>query len=247
MGTNLVRSTVRAIPAVSTFVLLTSVAQAAILFEDTMYWRPGGITVLNPAVPPTDAYVKIQETVYDDAQGRQVLSQQLALNLIHGNGGVIPAAPFDLYGYSITNLTYGNGPFTNSGLGISGFEIPNPANVPFVIYGPNMANDRWHEHAGDPDFEWQIDADGNLIDGDGIGIVLAQSHNSFYFVVPGGTTHGFIQNASVNTWQNVSAEGFMQTDFVFGFVSGPIPEPTTAGVVAIGCAIVTLRPCRARG
>jgi len=240
MGTNFTRGAVRAISVAAIVLSLTSATPAAILFEDTMYWRPGGVTVLNPAVPPTDAYVKIQETVYDDAQGRQVLSQQLALNLIHGNGGAIPATPLNLYGYSITNLTYGNGPFTNSGLGVSGFDIPNPANVPFVIYGPNFANDRWHEHAADPDFEWQIDANGDSIDGDGIGILLGQSHNSFYFVVPGGTTHGFIPNASVNTWQNVSAEGFMQTDFVFGFVSGPIPEPMMAGLVTIGCATALL-------
>jgi hypothetical protein len=223
--------------------------RAAVLFEDTMYWRPGGVTLLNPASPPVDAYVKIQETVYDDASSRTILSQQLSLGLMHGNGGVIPASPINLYAYSITNLNYGNGPFTNQGLGIGGFTIPNPAGVPYVIYAPNFANDRWHEHQGDPNFNWQIDRNANLKDGDGAGILLGQTHNTLDFVVPDGTPHGFIQGATVNTWtgggsfDSLEEPVAVKIDFVTGFVSGPVPEPAT-GLALIGLLSVIARRLR---
>jgi hypothetical protein len=225
-----------AIVALLVLGLLGQTSRAAILFEDIMYWRPGGITELNPSTPPLDAYVKIQETVYDDAQGRLVLGPQLAAGIIHGNGGLIPVFPINVYVYSITNLNYGNGPTTGSGAGIGGFKIPNPAGVPFVIYAPSRANDNWHEHAAGPDFEWQIDKNANTLDGDGLGIILGQTHNGIIFVVPAGRAHGFITGATINTWTGaglLEEPVALKTDFITGFVSGPIPEPSVTAVLLL--------------
>jgi hypothetical protein len=214
-----------------------------VLFDDTVYWLPGGVTVLNPPVPPPGAYVSIREVVYDDAEGRLLLAAQLGGGLTHGNGNVIPAFPLELYTYTITNITYGNGPFTGTGMGVSGFTIPNVGNVPHVMYGPNAANDNWNEHPLDPNFNWQIDANGDQVDGDGTGILQTQSRNSFHIVVPAGTEHGFINNSSVNTWNPLGiTDALAPTDFVFGFVSAPVPEPTGAALVV--AALVASRTAR---
>ena len=243
----------RAAALISSFITIglgaSSSARAAILFEDIMYWRPGGVTELNPANPPLDAFVKIQETVYDDAQGRLVLGPQLAAGIIHGNGGVIPAFPINVYVYSITNLNYGNGPTTGSGAGIGGFTIPNIGSVPFTIYAPSAANDNWHEHATDPNFNWQIDKNNNQMDGDGLGIILGQTHNGIIFVVPAGTQHGFVPGATINTWTGaglLEEPVALKTDFITGFVSGPVPEPAMVGFLTTfsGLAVSSRRRVR---
>lgn len=218
---------------------VSSSVRAAVLYEDISYWLPGGSTVINPVNPPTNAYVKIQETVYDDAQGRAILAQQLQFGLVNGNP--IPAAPFELYGYSITNMSYDNGPFTGVGAGVSGFNIPNTFNASVLgIWGPNAANSRWRPAPGNQpfpaNFEWDIDGNNNQSDGDGIGILLGQTHNSFYFAVPAGTQHGFIDGAWVHTWSGAGAleqPAAAQADLVFGRLSGPIPAPGAFGLLGL--------------
>lgn len=231
----------------------SSVANAGVLYEDTFYWVPAGppgslavTVVVNPAVPPTDAWVKIQETVYDDPQGRQVLTNNLGGGLIHGPA--LPAAPMNLYVYSITNLTYGNGPVMGGGNGVSGFNIVNSFNVPSLgLWGPTGAASWWDSPAlNQPfpaNFEWDVDANMNGFDGDGNGVLLGNTFNGFMYAVPDGTPHGFLP-AWVHTW---SGGGLAEQPVSFqiditngGFVSGPVPAPgslvllASAGLIAIG-------------
>ncbi len=212
-------------------------ASANVLYEDITYWLPGGQTLINPAVPPTNAWIKVQQTVYDDVQGRSILQALLGINAI--NGPAVPAVPINLYSYSITNLNYGNGPFTGVGAGVTGFNIVDGLVAPLGIWGPNAANSRWEPSAGNSaptDYEWDIDADGDGLNGDGVGILLSQTFNSFLLAVPAGTPHGFL-NAWAHTWTGGGAleqPNSLQADTVVGLVSGPVPAPGPAALLALG-------------
>ncbi len=70
---------------------LSSSANAGVIYEDITYWMPNGQTLINPTVPPINAWIKVQETVYDDAQGRSILQTLLGINAI--NGPAVPLAP----------------------------------------------------------------------------------------------------------------------------------------------------------
>ncbi|HSR87346.1 MAG TPA: PEP-CTERM sorting domain-containing protein [Pontiella sp.] len=228
--------------AVASVVFAAGRASAGVIYEDIFYWMPDGTTLINPTEGPTDAWVKIQETVYDDAQGKQLLSQQIQLGLIHGSA--VPAGPINVYAYSISNLEYDNGPYTGMGLGISGFNIVNAAGVPVLgQWGPNAANSWWEvgpNNSGPGNIEWDIDANMNSDDGDGIGILLGQTHNSFYYAVPDGTAHGITGGHWVHSWDTSAgpelSSGAIQTDVVYGMLSLPIPEPGTTSLVAAAAA-----------
>ncbi len=242
----------RAIALAVLSVAIAEMSAANVLYEDTFYWvpiQPGSTQVgvqVNPAVPPTTAWVKIQETVYDDPQGRFVLNQSLGST---AHGSLIPSAPFELYVYSITNLTYGNGPVLNGGNGVSGFNIVNFRNVQTLgIWGPNAAISWWETPAGNTPFpgnwEWDIDANMDTLNGDGQGILMGQTFNSFMFAVPAGTQHGVVP-AWVHTW---SGAGLLQQPLsvqvdttVGGFVSGPIPEPSSLALAVTGAVLLVIR------
>jgi MYXO-CTERM domain-containing protein len=222
---------------------LASTAGATVLYEDISYWLPNGVTLINPSTPPTNAYVKIQETVYDHVQGRQILDGQFQIGAI--NGPAVPAVPFELYCYSITNMNYGNSPITPGGNGVSGFNIPNFAGVPQLgIWAPNAANTRWEPGAGNTpipaNWEWDIDADADTSNGDGVGILLGQTFDSFCFAVPAGTQHGFIPNAWVHSWTGEQPGGG-QIDLVYGVVSGPIPAPGALALLGLGGLVIGRR------
>ena len=224
-------------------------AGASVIYEDIFYWMPDGSTQINPAVGPTDAWVKIQETVYDDVQGKQLLNQQIQLGLIHGSA--IPAGPINVYAYSVSNLQYDNGPFTGTGLGISGFNIVNAVGVPVLgQWGPNAANDWWEvgpNNSGPGNIEWDIDANMNSDDGDGIGILLGQTHNQFYYAVADGTQHGITGGHWVHSWDTTFgaelSSGAFQTDVVYGMLSLAIPEPSSIAMIGLvsGCAVFVRR------
>ena len=209
-------------------VMLAQAAGAAVIYEDITYWMPNGQTLINPATPPINAWIKVQETVYDDVQGRAILQTLLNINAI--NGSAIPGVPIDLYAYSITNMNYGNGPFSGVGAGVAGFNIIDGWVAALGTWGPNAANSRWEPNAGNSspfDYEWDIDANGNGLNGDGIGILLSQTFDSFLVAVPAGTPHGFL-NAWAHTWTGAGAleqPASVQADTIFGLVSGPIPAP----------------------
>ena len=224
-------------------------AVAHVLYEDTFYWVPngtaGGMGVdvfVNPAQPPPGAWVKIQETVYDDVQGRAVINN--AVNVTQtAHGSPMPGpGPINVYVYSITNLTYGNSPVTPGGNGVSGFNIVNQFLAPNLgMWGSNAANDWWDVSAGNQpfpqNFEWDIDRNNNGFDGDGFGILQGQTYDSFMYAVPDGTPHGILP-AWVHSW---SGGGALEQPAAFqidvtqgGFVSGPIPEPATLALLALG-------------
>ena len=210
---------------------------ASVLYEDVFYWTPSG-TYTNPGTPPLDAYVKIQETVFDDTQGKSILTTKLGLT-IHGDP--IPAAAIDLYCYSISNLGYDNGPFSGVGFGITGFNIVNTYGVTILgIWGPNAANTWWDVPAGNSgpgNFEWDIDGNMNGFDGDGAGILLGDTFDSFCVAVAAGTPHGLSDGHWVHTWTGGGADEqpiAVQADLVYGTLSLPIPEPNTMALVGLG-------------
>ncbi|GMV27380.1 MAG: hypothetical protein AMXMBFR58_34110 [Phycisphaerae bacterium] len=214
-----------------------SAASGSVIYEDVIYWLPNGQSVVNPTNPPTDAWIKVQETVYDDVQGRAILTTQLGLGLVTGPG--VPNAPLNLYAYSITNMNYNNGPFTGGGAGVSGFNIVDGWVIPLGIWAPIAANSAWEPAAGNSsptDYEWDIDANLNGLNGDGIGILLGQTFDSFYLAVPDGTMHGFL-NAWAHSWSGGGAleqPASIQIDTVYGLVSGPIPSPGAAALLGLG-------------
>jgi len=200
-------------------------ALGSILYEDVVYWMPDGSSQINPSNPPLDALVKVQETVYDDHQGKGILGELLGYGLVHGDP--IPTFPMDLYVYSVTNLTYGNGPS-----GISGFHVGS--SVAGDTYAPNAANSWWGTGPGD--WDWDIDANANGIAGDGLGILMAQTFGGFMVAVPAGTPHGFV-DASAHSF---TSEGGDEVDVVRGLVSGPIPEPASLTLL-LGCLALVRR------
>ena len=238
--------------AVAVLLLLGwSPARASVLYEDIFYWMPDGSTVIDPPVPPTGALVKIQETVWDNVQGRQIISDNLGFGTIHG--GAMLGGPINLYGYSISNLGYGNGPFTGVGAGITGFNIVDMFGGPRTMWGPNAAASWWHVapgNSGPGNFEWDIDANNNLNDGDGVGVPLGNTYNGYFIAVPAGTPHGIFGGSWVHTWSGGGAleePAAVQADVVYGLISGPVPEPGTAVLVGLGLLLARFHFRRYRG
>ena len=104
------------------------------------------------------------------------------------------------------------------------------------------ANSAWEPGAGNSgpgNFEWDIGANSNGLNGDGIGILKGQTFDSFCIAVPDGTLHGLVSNAWVHTWTRGGAleqPNAVQADLVYGLVSAPIPEPATSLLAALGIA-----------
>ena len=217
---------------------------ADVIYEDVYYWAPGtggGIDVYrNPSDPPLDAYVKIQETVYDDTQGRAHLDLLLnTIGAVHGNP--IPVAAFDLYVYSITNLTYAPPPPSGTGRGVAGYEVDVDA-LAMVLgqWSPNAANNAWTGGGDALGTFWDINADQDADLGDGWGIAPTQTFAGFMFAVAAGTPHGLNVPASIWNWTGEEPGG-VEFGEISGFVSGPIPEPATMGLVAMGLSAIFLR------
>jgi len=240
-----------ALGALCVLLFCTQFASANVIYEDTFYWVPNGAgplsvdVVVNPVNPPENAWVKIQETVYDDTQARQILQGDLGI-VVHGSP--IPVDPMDLYVYSITNLNYGNGPDLGGGNGVSGYNIVNSFNVPTLgIWGPDAAANWWDTPALNlpypANWEWDIDANMSGDDGDGVGITLGNTFDGFRYAVPAGTPHGFVP-AWVHSWSGGGAQeqpASSQIDVVNGFVSGPMPEPGTFLLLSISSFLLVLR------
>jgi hypothetical protein len=212
-----------------------------VLYHDTFWWMADGsvLTAEPPVDPANPVLVKIEEDVYDDHQGRGVLSNALGLGIAPpvAHGSPIPAPAFELYVYTITNLGY----LPGSTNGVGGFNIQNLFNVAMLgQWAPNAAASWWNPSSlfAGANFEWDIDADNDWKYGDGAGIVQGQAHDSFMFAVPAGTPHGILP-AHIHSWSGggLSEQPLsMQTNIVNGFVSGPLPEPLTMLGVFLGLA-----------
>ena len=167
-----------------------------------------------------------------------MINSNLGFGLIHG--GPLPTGPINVYGYSITNLRYGNGPTSGSGAGITGFNIPDLFGGSSVQWGPNGSASWWQVapgHSGPGNFEWDIDGNNNGSDGDGVGIPLGNTFNGFYIAVPNGTPHGIVSGASVHTWTGgglLEEPAAVPTDLVFGMISAPVPEPGANVLIGLG-------------
>lgn len=220
-----------------------SPAHSEIRFQDEVYWTPTG-TVVNPATPPDGAWLRIEETVYDDTQGRQVLADGFASDAIHGSS--VPEGRFDLYVFSIGNLSYGNGPFTHQGAGIGAFHVPIPllpGPIPMGVWGPTAAVDHWETiNAFDTgSFGWVIDGNTDGVRGDGTGIALGQSFNGFMFAVDEGAKRQFSEfwfPSSVHTWTGAGIldemTGAVPADVIQGHLLIPVPEPSTFAMLLLG-------------
>ena len=225
--------------ALSGLVLLCGrCAQAEILLQNTIYWTATG-TVIDPAVPPSDAWVRIDETVYNDLQGRQVLADGLASGAIHGSS--LPFEQLDLFVFSITNLRYGNGPFTQAGAGIGSLEIQLPllpGPIPLGTWGPSAAADHWDAidafQLGY--YAWGIDANRDGARGDGFGITLGQTFNGFMFAVRSGarimSSSQWWFPSSLATWTGAGMldelTGALPADRIYGDLMIPVPEPSVS-------------------
>jgi len=220
--------------------------------EDTFYWFRDGTVVVNPNPVPLGAEVKIQQTVYDCDNAQSIIENLLYPNVngyplppvINGpaSRNPIPAGTcFDLYAYSITNLAYDkpSGGYGAGGLGngIAGFSIAiTDFAIPYLIWAPNRAFTAWIPDPGfSPRYEWDNPkALGSL------GLLESMTAGSFLLAVPSGTPKGF-PGALVHTWVTNPDGSVTQADLLFGFVSGPVPEPATIGLMLIGLFAVARR------
>ncbi|MBN2582418.1 MAG: PEP-CTERM sorting domain-containing protein [Planctomycetes bacterium] len=184
---------------------------------------------MNPASPPVNALVKIQETVYDYDQG---VSHLLLLAMIGAiNGDSIPTQPFDLYVYSITNLTYNpTPPVGETGHGVAGYAVAVAPALTLGVWSPNYANHPW---TGGYGVRWDINMDGDNLVGDGWGVIQTQTFGNFMVAVPAGTPHSVNVDAAVWTWTGEEPAGY-EFGNVYGIVSGPVPEPATFGLLGLG-------------
>ncbi len=232
--------------------IMAGPAAAAILFTANYYWMPDGSTLIDPASGSgqENAYVKIQETVFDNVAGRDAINTGVANDLIHGAG--LPAYDINVYAYTISNLNYGNaGPGgTGNGMGVTGFNIPDWWGVNGILYGPGGVGgggpDWWSSPAansGPGNFEWDINKDKDAFDGDGLGITGGTAANSYYIVVKDGTPHGVTTGAWVHTWTGEKPVG-TQVEIVgaggFGgayMISAPVPVPGAMVLGAIGLGL----------
>ena len=166
-----IRASLTVVLCVGVLAAATLPASADVIYEDIYYWAPdgqGGVQVfMNPTEPPLNAWVKIQETVYDDTHARAYLNVLVAIGAIHGDS--LPAEAFDLYVYSITNLNYvPEPPAGETGHGVAGYQVAlNPAVGLLGIWAPDYANVWWRGQAESLDVVWDIDADQDGYLGDG--------------------------------------------------------------------------------
>ena len=132
---------------IAALTVLNTCAPGATLIDMMSYWRPGGQTVSDPVgLPPADALVSVRQTLFDDAEGRQILNQKLTDCAISGVGGIPAGPPIHVLRYTITNLTYGNG----SGAGIGGLRAPRAISQIYGLFAPTAAADRWGVTDWDP-------------------------------------------------------------------------------------------------
>lgn len=161
----------------------------------------------------------------------------------------------DRYVYTISNLDFdsGNVPLAYGSTpgvgvnGVSGFNIVNQYNVPTVGMGtPNdpVSGNPWvvNGFAGSGNWEWDIRP--NLPDpngGEGVGSPnggAPTAMNGFWFEVASGTPHG-IAPMWVHSWDQTDTNGDGITDTTSQvnlwniYVSAPIPEPASFGLIGI--------------
>ena len=171
--------------AVVVLLTMASASYASVIHEDIAYWYQDGSSILTLFNPSTDwlnqntgrLLVKVQQTVYDEAQSRTILYR-------NGNGLVNGF----LYAYSVTNLNVGDA-MDLADMGITKFAIDWAVAPTFVTTSKQTLPGWVVDSPAQPSWKWTSTVDPGILPGDTVGGLWAVSNIGVDGVTNAHATH----------------------------------------------------------